>query len=389
MSKKHALLGASNAHRWMVCTKSAKLEEGFPDKGSTYAEEGTAAHLLAEIYAKYAVEESDEATFLRQKELFQEDEAHSKYYTEDMRDSAESYGAFIKEELLDLKKDCEDPVVFFETRVDFSEWVPEGFGTADCLIIADGLMEVVDFKYGKGVRVQAFENPQMMLYALGAYQQYKDIYDIEKVKMSIFQPRIANEPTFYVISVKELLTWAKKTVRPAAKLAIKGQGEYVPSEDTCRFCKAKNVCRARYKANIALFDDNPDPDKMSLEEIGEVLKKAKDIKAWLSDMEAHVLESLLSGNPVSGWKIVEGRSIRKLTDAQEAADRLLAEGIEEDKIYERSMYSLAQLEKSLGKKLIKEVLEDLIEKPEGKPTLAPEEDKRPAFDPKESVIKAL
>lgn len=389
MSKAHALLSASSAHRWLTCTKSAKLEEGFPNETSSYAEEGTAAHVLAEIEAKYAVGLYDQKELTKANKEFLANKAWSDYYSEEMREHAEAYGAFVKNEYLDSQTFCEDPVIEFETKIDFSEWVPEGFGTADCVIITDDQLEVIDFKYGKGVKVLSYENPQMMLYALGAYHQFEDFYDIQKIKMSIFQPRLGNEPVFYTISVDELLEWAEKVVKPAAKLAYKGRGEYAPSEEACRFCKVRGSCRARHNANMKVFTENPDLDVLTSEEIADVLKQAKAIKSWLADLENHAFKSLAKGEEIPGWKLVAGRSNRKITNSDAAVERLIADGIDEPLLYEKKLLSLAGMEKAFGKKYIAELLSDLIEKPQGSPTLAPESDNRPAITLEDAVVHAF
>ena len=356
MPKDHAQLSASGAHRWLACPPSAKLEQQFPATTSGYAEEGTLAHSVAELTARYYLGEVDEAAFENALEDFKKD----KYYTEEMRECAVMYARFIMERLAAAKETCPDPIVILETRLDFSKYVPGGFGTGDCLIIAEPVLEVIDFKYGKGVRVEAHDNPQMQLYGLGAIGEYGDLYDIETVRMTIFQPRLSGTMDTDEKSVKELTTWATKVVKPRAKLADQGKGEFAPSDHTCRFCRAKNQCRARTEENLKLFDDSPDPLLISLEEAAEILTKAGDIESWLKDLKELVSKALTNGETVAGWKMVEGRSVRKFADEDKVAEAMRAAGIEDAMLFERKLISLTQMEKDFGKKRVGEILKDLI-----------------------------
>lgn len=385
MPKDHAQLSASGAHRWLACPPSAKLEQQFPAKTSSYAEEGTLAHSVAELTARYHLGEIAEMDFENKFKDYKKD----KYYTEEMRECAVAYAQFIMNRLAAAKETCPDPIVILETRLDFSKYVPGGFGTGDCLIIAEPVLEVIDFKYGKGVRVEAMDNPQMQLYGLGAIGEYGDLYDIETVRMTIFQPRLAGTYDTAEKTAKALTTWATKTVKPRAKLADQGKGEFAPSEETCRFCRAKNQCRARTEQNLALFDDSPDPLLISLDEAAEILKKAGDIEVWLKDLKELVSKALSSGETVEGWKMVEGRSIRKFADEDKVVEAMRAAGIEDAMLFERKLISLTQMEKDFGKKRVGEILKDLIVKPKGAPTLAPESDKRPAYQFEEAVLVAF
>ena len=238
-------------------------------------------------------------------------------------------------------------------------------------------------------RVEAENNPQMRLYALGAIKLYGELYDIKRVRMSIIQPRINREPSTDEISVTELLDWAENYVKPRAALAFAGEGEFNPSEKTCKFCRAKEQCKARYEQNLALFDEAPDPLLITVDEAGAVLEKAADIKAWLSDLEKLVMSKLFEGEPVEGWKLVEGRSNRKYTDETKVAEAMKAAGYDEARLYERSLIGITAMEKAFGKKAVGEVLKDLIYKPQGKPTLAPATDKRAEFKPEELVLDAF
>lgn len=383
---KHALLSASGSSRWLECTPSAHLELQFPKKSSSYADEGTAAHELCELAARYWLGEISEADY----ENKLADLSKGEYYNAEMQECAVDYGRFISETVKNTRATCPDAIVELEVKsLDFSDWAPEGFGTGDCIIVADDLLEVIDFKYGKGVRVEAENNPQMRLYALGAIKLYGELYDIKRVHMSIIQPRINREPSTSEITIEELLDWAETYVKPRAALAFAGEGEFKPSEKTCKFCRAKEQCKARYEQNLKLFDEAPDTLLITSDEAGVILEKAADIKAWLKDLENLVMGKLFEGESVEGWKLVEGRSNRKYTDELAVAEAMKAAGYDEALLYERSLLGITAMEKAFGKKAVGEVLKDLIYKPQGKPTLAPAADKRPEFKPEELVLDAF
>lgn len=384
MSKKHAMLSASGAHRWLACTPSAKLEEMFPATTSEYAEEGTVAHEVAEICALYWVDQIPEVEYEnRLAEL-----KKNKWYTADMLNDCQSYAKLIRNKAEGLRLKTGGASVMIETRVDFGPWVPDGFGTADCLILADGYMEVIDFKYGRGKRVDAFENEQMRLYTLGAYNTFGLVYDVHTITMTIFQPRIADGLSSDEISIEDLLLWGQNVVKPKAKLAAAGKGDFAPSAETCKFCRAKDSCRARAEENLKLFDEAPDVCLLTPEEAGALLEKADDIEAWLSDLKAYALRSLLDGSRVPGWKLVEGRSNRKISDPEAAVKALTEKDVDPTLLYKpREMLTLTQLEKDFGKKFIAETLGELIVKPAGAPTLAPESDRQPAYTPEEQILK--
>lgn len=386
MPKAHAILSASGAHRWLECTPSAQLEATLAATTSIYAEEGTIAHELAEICALF---KTGQITVQEYNDRFAEIKT-SGYYSAEMQEYCDAYADFIvakREALVEKAGDLLTDVLL-EARIRFSDWVPDGFGTADCLILAEGYMEVIDFKYGKGKRVDAFQNPQMRLYTLGAYQTYGLIWDVENVTMTIYQPRIANGITSDEIKLEELLDWAENYVKPRAALAIQGKGDFCPSEETCRFCRAKATCKARAEENLKLFDDAPDRYLLTVEEAGAILEKAGDIEAWLSDLRSYVEGELMTGTQVPGWKLVEGRSVRRFADEKAVAEALIADGVDPALIYKpRELLTLTQLEKDFGKKYVAETLGGLIIKPVGKPTLAPESDRRPAITPEEQLIK--
>ncbi|MCM1297329.1 MAG: DUF2800 domain-containing protein [Muribaculaceae bacterium] len=378
----HALLSASGAHRWLECTPSAKLEQQFPPSTSEYAEEGTAAHELAELTARYFLGEISEADY----ETRRDELAKGPYYNAEMQECVNDYARLVLKKTEEARESCEDAFTELEVKVDFSKYVKEGFGTGDCIIVADKLLEIIDFKYGKGVRVEAAGNPQMKLYALGAYLKYNTLFDFDTVRMTIFQPRLSGVQSSDELTVKELLTWADKVVKPRARLAYKGEGEFAPSEEVCKFCRAKAQCKARTEKNLALFDESPDPLLITPAEAGEILAKAADIQGWLTDLEALVSSTLLAGQPVTGWKMVEGRSNRKFADEGKVVDAMKAAGYDEATLFERKLITLTQMEKDFGKKAVGEVLGELIVKPHGKPTLAPETDKRPEYKPEDQLL---
>lgn len=386
MSEAHALLSASGAHRWLECTPSARLEESFPSVTSSYAEEGTLAHELAAICALYWTDQITETEYEERLAAIKE----NKWYTADMLDDCIGYAKLIHEKWLKLKESCPDAVVMIEAQIEYKDWAPEGFGTTDCLILADGFLEVIDFKYGKGKRVEALGNHQMRMYTLGAYSTYGLVFNVEHITMTIYQPRLSGVISTDEITIDELLTWGEDFVKPRARLAWAGEGDFCPSKETCKFCRAKQLCKARAAENLKQFDEAPDILLLTPEEAGELLEKADDIKAWLADLENLVFSTLLEGTPVKGWKLVEGRSNRRYADELKVAEAMKAAGYDETLLYKpRELITLTQMEKDFGKKAVATVLGELIVKPAGKPTLAPESDKKPEYKPEEQILKAF
>ena len=365
MGTKHALLSASSADRWLHCPPSARLSESYEDKGSDYAAEGTDAHSLCEYKLKLALGmKADDPT-----------ESLS-WFNQEMDDHATGYAAYVLEQVEAAKESCSDPVVLIEQRVDFSRWVKQGFGTADCIIIADGTLQIIDFKYGLGVLVSAEENPQIMCYGLGALEIFDCLYEIDTVRMTIYQPRRENIST-YELSRENLLRWADETLKPAADLAFAGDGNFLCGE-WCGFCKAKNACRARAKANLELAKyEFKLPPLLTDEDVEEILSKVDDLVAWASDIKDYALQQAISGKVWTGFKLVEGRSNRKYIN-----DAAVAAAVEEAGFdpYEQKLLGITAMQKLLGKSRFEEVLAGLIEKPQGKPTLVPESDKRPAMN---------
>lgn len=382
----HALLSASNAARWIACPPSARLTEDLPDKPSKYAEEGTQAHALCEDVLRQSAAEWSAGS---PEGYPAASAACDGPYREpdEMIRAAQTYVDFIHELWVEFEH---EPSVFIEQRVSFSRWVPEGFGTCDCLLIGDGILHIVDFKYGMGVPVSPEENPQMMCYALGALELFRETDDIETVRMSIVQPRIQSEPETWEISADNLLRWAANVLAPAAKLAWEGKGELNPGEKQCKFCKAYPACRAwkdKY-GPLADFEPLPEPDLLlDNDALGEWLRKVKGLAQYAKDLEGYALSTMLAGNPVEGWKIIEGRSTRQWTDQDAAFDAIEHTGIDPAMLYKpRERITLTEAEKLIGKKNFAQICGQYVLKPPGAPKLAPEEDKRPAYNPAEGFV---
>ena len=362
---KHAVLSASSSERWINCPPSARLCEAYEDKGSDYAAEGTDAHTLCEYRLKQALGIPAEDPI-----------ENLSWYNEEMEECAAGYAAYVVELLETAKQTCSDPVVMIEQRVDFSRWVQEGFGTADCILIADGVLNIVDYKHGKGVEVSAEGNTQLSLYSLGALEIFDGIYDIDRVCVHIFQPRKSNVVSS-MMDKTDLYQWADTELTEKAQLAYEGQGSFSCGE-WCRFCKAKAECRERAEANLALARyEFQSPALLDDEEIADILGKVDALTAWASDVKEYALQQAVSGKEWTGWKLVEGRSNRKYTS--EAAVATTVEGAGFDP-YERKVLGVTAMQKMLGKTRFEELLAPYIEKPQGKPTLVPESDKRPAMN---------
>ena len=361
----HALLSASSSHRWLNCPPSARLCEGYDDKGSNFAAEGSDAHSLCEYKLRKALgmEAKDPTEDLT-------------WYDAEMEESASGYAAFVMELVAEAKKTCSDPVVLIEQRLDYSKYVQSGFGTGDCVLIADGTLHIVDFKYGRGVLVEAEDNPQMKLYALGALEIFDCLYDIDTVSMTIYQPRRANVSTF-TLTRQELLDWAETVLVPTAELAYAGDGEYHCGE-WCQFCKAKADCRERARANMELARyEFRQPPLLTDEEVEEILGKLDSLMDWASDIKDYALQAAISGKHWSGYKLVEGRANRRYTDENAVVAAVKAAGY--DPYDEPKLLGVTAMTTRLGRKQFNDILGGLITKPQGKPTLVPESDKRPAM----------
>lgn len=361
----HALLSASGAHRWLNCTPSARLESDEPESTSAAAEQGTVAHALAEHKLRRVLKQRSKRPV-------------STWVDDEMETLTDDYVAFVQERISIAEDTCADPQVLIEQRLDFSHVVPGGFGTGDCVIIAEPKLQIIDLKYGQGVLVGAERNPQLMLYVLGALHTFGDLYDIETVSVTIYQPRRANVDT-WEISVAELEQWAESVVKPKAELAAVGGGEFCPGS-WCQFCKIAPTCRARAEANLTLAKlEFAPPAELTDAEIADVLAKIPDLKSWAADVEAYALSKAVNQGVVfEGFKLVAGRSIRKYTSETDVAAAAEAAGYRD--IWDRKLITLTAMERLMGKPAFNEILGDLVTKPSGKPTLVPASDKRPSLD---------
>ncbi|WP_028560658.1 DUF2800 domain-containing protein [Paenibacillus pinihumi] len=376
----HALLSASGADRWINCPPSARLTENIPDTRSEYANEGTAAHELSELILRRRITPCNSKERLRLDKAVSQFQKSNSYYGFEMNDAVADYVEIVEERFMAAKARTADAIVLLEERLDLTEWVPDAFGTGDVILIADGVLEIIDLKYGKGVPVSAIDNPQIRLYALGAWHAYGFLYDIQEIHMTIVQPRLDSVSTD-IMSIDELLAWAETTVKPAATLAYAGEGEYL-SGSHCKWCKVKATCRARADANMeAISHEFQDPALMTLEEVGSILHIAEQLKAWAKDVEDYAFEQAKAGHSVQGWKLVEGRSNRAIIDKDIARKTFEAATIELDKYLKpRELLGIGELEKQIGKKELSGLIGDLIFKPPGKPVLVPEIDKRPELN---------
>ena len=368
---KHAILSASGAHRWMNCTPSARLELEFDDNSGEAAAEGTAAHALSEHKLRKALK-------MRSKKPV------SPYDSDEMDNYTDGYVEFVLEVIEQAKQTCSDPLILIEQRLDFSKYVPDGFGTGDCVIIADGTLHIIDFKYGQGVLVSAEDNPQMKLYALGALDLFDGIYDIEMVSMTIYQPRRENISTS-TVSKESLYRWAEEVLKPKAELAFAGDGNYCPGE-WCQFCRAAVKCRARAEAKMKLATfEFALPPLLSDEEIADILSSIGDLTSWANEIIAYATDEAVNhGKKWPGFKVVEGRSNRKYKDEEAVAEAAKNAGYRD--IYKQSLITITEMEKLMGKTKFNEVLGELVMKPPGKPTLVPVSDKRPEMNTSSAKI---
>lgn len=363
-NNKHAILSASSSHRWLNCNPSARLELEFDDRQTSAASEGTAAHALCEYKLKRRLKLRAERPV-------------SDWDNEEMETYTDDYVDFVMEQVVKEQRRDKDTQVLIEHRLDFSCYVPDGFGTGDLVIVSKGRLHIIDFKYGQGVLVEARNNPQMKLYALGALLQFMEQYQIKKVKMTIFQPRRENVSTWETTACK-LKRWADKELKPKAEKAYKGEGEYCPGE-WCLFCRAAVKCRARAEEKMRLAQSEFKlPPLLTDAEIGSVLMKLPDLKKWADELQEYALQQALAGKEWEGFKLVEGRSVRKYTD--EDAVVTAAESAGYHDIYKKSLISITEMERLMGKKDFEKILGGLVVKPQGKPTLVSETDKRPAIN---------
>ena len=373
----HALLSPSSAHRWMNCPLAPRLEATLPEKPSEYAREGTVAHSVCEITAKKKFKKVKAAEYNRVIKKLKTDAA----WDDEMLHTAETYVEHLTERAMEFSN---EPYIAFEVKVDISDYVPEAFGRCDCVMFGGDTLIITDYKHGKGVPVSPDENPQLMLYALGALKLYKPLFGValKKVAVYIDQPRIGAYDG-WACTVDELLAWGE-SVKPKAQMAFMGFGEY-HAGDWCRFCRANGICKAQAEQQIGAFDDfsaavgNP-AALLSPSEMGEVLKRGETLVSWYETVREKALESLLNGEKIPGYKVVEGRSTRCWTDQDKALDKLQESGVDRAVIYDSVPKTLAQLEKLLGTAKFKELVGEFVTKPQGKPTLALETDSRKEFN---------
>ena len=361
----HAILSASSSHRWLHCLPSARLELEFENTNGEAAKEGTAAHALSEHKLKKALR-------IRSKR------PTSEYDSDEMEESTDAYVDFIMEQVELARKSCTDPIILIEQRIDFSCYVPDGFGTGDCVIISDDRLHIVDFKYGMGVLVDAEDNPQMKLYALGALEIYDSLYDIKEISTTIFQPRRENVST-WTVPVEELKAWAEEELKPKAAKPYQGEGEYMPGQ-WCTFCRASTRCRARADENLKLAQmEFKMPPLLTDSEIEKVLTILPDLTKWANEITAYATDAAVNhGKEWHGFKVVEGRSVRKYKDENAVAEKAVISGYKD--IYRKSLIPMTEMQKLMGKTKFEEILGNLIYKPPGKPTLVPNSDKRLAMN---------
>lgn len=369
----HAKLSASGASRWATCPGSVQMEDGIPDKESVYAQEGTLAHEMSELKLKHYLDPKGfgkrklnaAIKKLKENELYQ---AEMEFYTD-------TYVDFIKEKAMSFSS---NPYIEIEKRVDFSRWVDGGFGTCDCVLIHGSTLSIIDLKYGKGVPVSSEQNEQLILYALGAYDAFNLIYNLDKIELNIVQPRINNFST-WEISLTELLLWGDY-FKVQAEKALGGNGELVPSAKACKFCKARDICTARAENNLSLESEiKLKPNEIPKDKLYEYISRGEDIAKWVADLKAYALDMCLKGEDIKGLKAVAGRTSRSWTNQDEAINKLIEGGIDEAIIYDKVPLTLAKLEKALGKQQFTTLVGDLVVTSEGKPTLVFENDKRPAI----------
>lgn len=392
MPGKHALLSPSAASRWLACTPSARLETEFPDKGEstdgsfTAAYEGTLAHKFGELFIKRKAGLVSKAGFNKELKVLQADpffaaQKNPSAEINSMSDHCEDYAVYVMENFADAITRTKDAKLFIETKLDMTAYVPEGFGTADVIIVADHTLDFIDLKYGKGVEVSAIENKQLMLYALGVVEAYGMLYDIQVVRMHIYQPRLQNISVFGM-DAQELIAWGINELMPKAMLAFAGKGEFVPGKH-CQFCRARPTCKAHADKQLEIFDYHlKAPKLLNDDEVADIIHRAKELTSWLGEITDYALEQAVnSGKKWPGYKLVEGRSNRMYTDQDAVADRLINAGFTEDKIYKpKELLGITEMEKTLTKKVFNLELSDLVKKPAGKPTLAPITDNRPEFN---------
>lgn len=379
-SRQHALLAASHAERWIACPPSAVLEDKYNqehgEETSVYAEEGTLAHEFGEARLQKMFGRITPAEYegicasLRENPL----------YAPEMEEEVAKYTTYVSESYSLAKKKTKDAAVFIEQILDFSSVVKDGFGTGDAGIIADGQMELIDLKYGKGVKVEAENNPQLMLYAIGALSEYSIMYDIHRVKMTIVQPRL-DHISSWTATVKEILKWAAEVAEPAAKLAYEGKG-LQKSGPHCKFCRVRAVCATLAANNLALAKHEfKDPHLLTEDQLLEIYAQIPKLTDWANSVSAYLLDEAIKGHKFKGYKVVEGQSRRKWADEEAVKGVLDLEGYPSEMYLKTSLAGISDIEKLVGKKNFPTLFKGLVGRTPGKPTFVSDSDPRPAYDP--------
>jgi hypothetical protein len=388
----HALLSASGASRWLNCPPSARLEEQFPDKTSSHADEGTLAHELAEIklrslYKLARQEKSTEEETKKRREAVARIK-ESQYYNQEMEEATDLYCAYVMEQYNEAISRSSAAILFIEAKVSLESYIEEGFGTCDAIVVSGDTMDVIDLKYGKGVRVSADENTQLKLYGLGALEEYGFLYNVENIRLHIIQPRLDATSTFEITD-SDLTKWGKNFVRPRAAMAFAGEGEQASGE-WCRFCKVKTHCRKLHDETMEIARNQfPDVRLLTDEAVLEAYKVSDKITKWLTAIREYIFNEALLGRSWEGFKLVEGRSVRQLKDVEAVENKLRSEGYTEADFMTMKMKGLGDLEKLLGKQGFEEILGNLVTKPSGKPTLVPASDKRKEINTSASAAEAF
>lgn len=378
----HALLSPSGASRWLACTPSARLEQLFKDNAGTAAEEGTLAHAISELLIGRKLSRVIKKVYDQKLAEFK---AHP-LYEPSMFDYCEDYSVFVMEKYNEALAQTPDAKIFLETRLNMTKYVPEGFGTADVLIVADAKLVFIDLKYGKGVSVSAFENKQLLLYAVGAVDRFELDFDFSVVEMVIYQPRLDNISSFE-ITVSQLSAWCESTLKPRAILAFAGEGVYEPG-DHCRFCRAKTTCKANaeYQLMLAKYEFMK-ADLLDEYGIADILTRSDSFTNWIEAVGKYALEEAVKGRHWPGFKVVAGRSNRSYIDEVEVVKKLVSLGHKEDDLYNRKIKGIGDMETELGKTDFNKHLTDLLHKPPGKPALVPESDPRPVLNRAEQAAE--
>lgn len=382
--RQHAILSASSSHRWLNCPPSARLEDkqsqaSGAEAPSVHAEEGTLAHEIAELRLEHELGNIAESTYVKKLREFKK---HPRYY-DGMEDDLDGYVELVVNSYKNILEEDDAAAVYLEERIDYSHIAPEGFGTGDAAIMGAGVLKIVDLKFGRGVEVSAEKNSQLALYALGLFESYDLVFDFETIELTIAQTRLDNYST-YSLTRDELLSWGE-VIKKVAQVAYKGEGKQLAGT-WCKFCKVSALCNTLHKHNLALAKEEfKDASLISEERLLEIYKQVPILVSWAKDIEEYIKKRALEGKDWRGYKIVEGRSTRSWADEQALKRKLKELGHTPSQYEDKKLKSVAQMEKSLGKSYVSDNLYTLITRPQGAPTLAPEDDPRPRLNPNDSA----